>query len=85
MALWNMFNFAISKNSARNLWDRYPNCNAFHKAQVRTEESCDSLEGLSAVDSAGLNLLSEKQFKFLAERKAYSYGKDSKLEWKSKP
>lgn len=81
MALWNLPNFTISENSARNLWDMYTNCNAFHKAQVRIEQTCDTLKGLSVVDTANLNLLWETS-QIPSLEKGYSYGKASKLEWK---
>lgn len=65
IALWNLPNFTTAETPATNLRDGYPNCNAFHKEQLRTEETCDSLKSLSAVDTAEPNLLREKQFKFL--------------------
>lgn len=37
-----------------------------------TEQMCAGLEGLSAADTEELTLLSEKQSKLLAQKKAYS-------------
>lgn len=49
-----------------------------HITGENTEQMCAGPAGLSAADTEELTLLSKKQFKLLAQRKAYSYGKASK-------